>query len=109
MTFAIWPTDWNSRSIGSLDLAENFTGRKVQRNSSSQKVWLSYLLFVFWTAERMGNLRFGLQPVDHRDIGIHFERFDGRRYVANAKKMAHYPDDDAAARLLLNSLQRFSP
>ena len=34
-------------------------------------------------------------------IGVHFERFDGRRYVPNAEKMAHYPDDDAAAQLLL--------
>ena len=40
--------------------------------------------------------------VDHSDIGIHFERFDGRRYVPNAEKRAHFPDDDdAAAQLLL--------
>ena len=35
------------------------------------------------------------------NIGVHFERFDGRRYVPNAEKMAHYPDDYAAAQSLL--------
>ena len=40
--------------------------------------------------------------VDHPNIGVHFDRFDGLRYVANAEKRAHYPDDDeAAAQLLL--------
>ena len=37
----------------------------------------------------------------HLHIGVHFERFDGRRYVPNAEKMVYYPDDDAAAQLLL--------
>ena len=39
--------------------------------------------------------------VDHVEIGAHFERFDGRRYIANAVKMAHFPDDDAAVLSLL--------
>ena len=38
----------------------------------------------------------------HPFMGIHFERFDGRRYVPNAKKVHFFPDDDAAAQLLLN-------
>ena len=37
------------------------------------------------------------------NIGIHFDRFDGCRFVANPEKMAHYPDDDEfAAQFLLN-------
>ena len=35
------------------------------------------------------------------DIGIHFDRWDGLRFVPNAEKMAHFPDDDAIATQLL--------
>ena len=34
--------------------------------------------------------------VSLHDIGIHFERFDGRRFVPNPEKKIHYPDDDAS-------------
>lgn len=33
----------------------------------------------------------------HDQLGLHFERFDGRRYVPNAEKRRHFPDDEAAA------------
>ena len=42
-------------------------------------------------------------------IGIHFERFRGRRYVPNAETMALYPDDDAAARWLVKGLSTMAP
>lgn len=33
----------------------------------------------------------------HDQLGFHFERFDGRRYVPNAGKRCHFPDDEAFA------------
>ena len=36
------------------------------------------------------------------EIGIHFERWDGVRFVPNAEKMARFPDDDEAAVQLLS-------
>ena len=33
--------------------------------------------------------------VEHDKIGVHFERFDGRRYVPNAEKRAQFPEDEA--------------
>ena len=33
----------------------------------------------------------------HRDIGIHFNGFNTLRYLPNAAKMAHYPEDNAFA------------
>ena len=39
--------------------------------------------------------------VNHADIGLHFERFDGRRYVPNAEKRAEYPDDEAVVLKLI--------
>jgi F-box protein 21 len=33
--------------------------------------------------------------IDHSKIGIHFESFDGRRYVPNAEKRAQFPEDEA--------------
>jgi F-box protein 21 len=39
--------------------------------------------------------------INHADIGLHFERFDGRRYVPNAEKKADYPDDEAVALSLI--------
>lgn len=39
--------------------------------------------------------------IQHPDIGRHFQRFDDRRYVPNAEKMAHYPEDEAAVQRIL--------
>jgi hypothetical protein len=39
--------------------------------------------------------------INHPDIGLHFERFDGRRFVPNAEKRAEYPDDEAVALSLI--------
>ncbi|XP_046635009.1 F-box only protein 21-like [Daphnia pulicaria] len=39
--------------------------------------------------------------INHADIGLHFESFDGRRYVPNAEKRAEYPDDEAVALSLI--------
>lgn len=39
--------------------------------------------------------------ISHPDIGIHFQRFDGRRYVPNDVKRALYPEDDEVALSLL--------
>ena len=33
--------------------------------------------------------------IKHDSIWIHFERFDGRRYVPNAEKRAQFPEDEA--------------
>ena len=42
------------------------------------------------------------QPVlNHVDIGLYFDRFDGQRYVPNLETMAIYPDDEAVALSLL--------
>lgn len=41
------------------------------------------------------------KAIDHPNIGIHFERYDGRRYIPNAEKVAHYPEDEEAAQVML--------
>jgi F-box protein 21 len=33
--------------------------------------------------------------IKHDELGNHFERFDGRKYVPNAEKRVHYPEDEA--------------
>ena len=37
-------------------------------------------------------------------LGVHFDGFDGRRYLLNAEKPAHYPEDDAVAEKILRWL-----
>ena len=39
--------------------------------------------------------------IKHDSIWIHFERFDGRRYVPNAKKRAQFPEDEAVTLSLI--------
>nr|CAH0107282.1 unnamed protein product [Daphnia galeata] len=39
--------------------------------------------------------------IKHDSIWIHFERFDGRRYVPNAEKRAQFPEDEAATLSLI--------
>jgi hypothetical protein len=39
--------------------------------------------------------------VNHPLIGLHFERFNGRRYIPNAEMKALFPDDDAYASSLV--------
>jgi hypothetical protein len=39
--------------------------------------------------------------VNHPLIGLHFERFNGRRYIPNAELKALFPDDDAYASSLV--------
>jgi F-box protein 21 len=41
--------------------------------------------------------------VDHPRLGIHFEKFDGRRFVPNAKKKSHFPQDEAAVISLIRN------
>ena len=42
------------------------------------------------------------QPLlNHADIGVYFDGFDGQRYVPNAELMAMYPDDEAVVLSLL--------
>jgi F-box protein 21 len=40
---------------------------------------------------------------DHPELGLHFEKFDGRRFVLNAEKKRHYPEDEAFALSLLGN------
>ncbi|EFX77521.1 hypothetical protein DAPPUDRAFT_321417 [Daphnia pulex] len=40
----------------------------------------------------------------HEDLGFHFERFDGRRFVPNEEKRRNHPEDDAVALSLTNVL-----
>lgn len=35
--------------------------------------------------------------INHADIGLHFDRFDGRRFIPNAETKAIYPEDEAVA------------
>ena len=39
--------------------------------------------------------------IKHDSIWIHFERFDGRRYVPNAEKRAQFPEDEAVTLSLI--------
>ena len=40
---------------------------------------------------------------DHPELGIHFEKFDGRRFVPNAAKKRHFPQDEASAISLIGN------
>lgn len=42
------------------------------------------------------NLEISPDPttVAHTEIGLHFARFDGRRYIPNDEKKANFPEDD---------------
>lgn len=42
--------------------------------------------------------------INHPDIGLFFERFDGKRYVPNSETMANYPDDETAALSLITTI-----
>lgn len=35
--------------------------------------------------------------ISHPDIGLHFEAFNGHRYIPHAEKMRQYPEDDPVA------------
>ena len=37
------------------------------------------------------------RPILHPDIGLHFESFNGHRYIPHAAKMRQYPEDEAVA------------
>lgn len=37
----------------------------------------------------------------NHELGLHFVRFNGRRYVPNAEKNLHFPEDDEYARSLV--------
>ncbi|XP_046442921.1 F-box only protein 21-like [Daphnia pulex] len=40
-------------------------------------------------------------PIEHDKIWVHFERFDGRRYLPNAEKRAQFPEDEAVTLSLI--------
>jgi hypothetical protein len=40
---------------------------------------------------------------DHAELGIHFEKFDGRRFVLNAEKKRHFPEDEVVAMSLIGN------
>jgi hypothetical protein len=40
---------------------------------------------------------------DHAELGIHFEKFDGRRFVPNAEKKRHFPEDEVVAMSLIGN------
>jgi F-box protein 21 len=42
--------------------------------------------------------------IEHEELCIHFERFDGRRYLPNAEKKAQFPEDEDVAISLMKSL-----
>ncbi|EFX79070.1 hypothetical protein DAPPUDRAFT_245401 [Daphnia pulex] len=42
--------------------------------------------------------------IQHEELCIHFERFDGRRYLPNTEKKAQYPEDEDVAISLIKSL-----
>ena len=42
--------------------------------------------------------------IQHEELYIHFERFDGRRYLPNTEKKAQYPEDEDVAISLIKSL-----
>nr|CAH0109868.1 unnamed protein product [Daphnia galeata] len=40
---------------------------------------------------------------DHAELGIHFEKFDGRRFVPIAEKKRHFPQDEEVAMSLIGN------
>ena len=42
--------------------------------------------------------------IKHNELGNHFERFDGRKYVPNAEVRIHFPEDEAAALAIMEGI-----
>lgn len=54
-----------------------------------------------YVAEDHLELHPGGAVINHADVGLHFEYFDGRRYIPNAAKRAEYPEDEVVALSLI--------
>ena len=77
---------------------------EAEGNEENQKL---NILIAYYNFCSLDNLKIIARPwlnyeSSSQQMGIHFERCDGRRYIPNAEKRTHFPDDDAAVQLLLN-------
>ena len=74
----------------------------MNKNNNANIIFLLILGIPFRFFAEMLEMDSSPQLIRHSSIGLHFDRFDGQRYIPNAEKRARYPDDDAAAQALLN-------
>jgi hypothetical protein len=55
-----------------------------------------YLVTNLWSNISLGDLKIHTENVfiNHPDLGIYFQHFDGSRYIPNSETAARFPEDE---------------